>query len=57
LGAAVAAGAPQVGQHHSTLAFAQRAVGKALEHPADVFVALVVTIARRAREIDLLGCV
>ena len=54
--AAVATGAPQVGQYHATLGLLQPGVVKALEHTADVFVAFGVHHQWR-RELDLGGCV
>ncbi len=56
LGAAVATGAAQVGQHHAALHLASLAVPKALQNPTDVLVALGITAAYGVGEADLRSC-
>ena len=51
LSAAVAARAPEVGQHHPAIELAARKVVKALEYAADVLVPLGIAVRERAGKI------
>ena len=53
----IATGAAQVGQHHAALTLFNLGIVKALEHAADVFVAIEVTAAFSGCEVDFgSGC-
>ena len=56
MGAAVTAGVAQVLKHHTSLALATLAVVKAVEHAADVRVALCVITACKVCELNHRGC-
>ena len=52
LRSAIAAGAPQVGQHHTAFALVALRVVKPRQHAADVLVALVVSRTARGRRCE-----
>ena len=57
MSAAVAARAPEVGQHHPAIELAARKLVKALEYATDVLVPLGIAVRERAGKNKLLCCV